>query len=164
MTAVQVRPVDLADAADAAAIVHLLNAYAADPRGGGNPLPEAVRARLVDGLRRTPASRTWLAFLGGEAVGICVGFIGYSTFQALPLLNIHDLAVLPGHRGQGIGRALLAAAQALAVAEGCCKLTLEVQDDNTPARQLYQRFGFRDVRYGDSGPTRFLGKQLGPAS
>jgi ribosomal protein S18 acetylase RimI-like enzyme len=89
-----------------------------------------------------------------------VGFVGYSTFQARPLLNIHDLAVLPGRRGRGTGRALLAAAEAQALAEGCCKLTLEVQDDNTPARQLYDRFGFRDVRYGDSGPTRFLGKTL----
>jgi ribosomal protein S18 acetylase RimI-like enzyme len=35
-----------------------------------------------------------------------------------------------------------------------------VQDDNTPARNLYDRFGFRDVVYGDSGPTRFLGKKL----
>ncbi len=164
MTTVQVRSADLADAADAAAIVLVLNAYAADPRGGGKALPDAIQARLVEGLRQTPGARVWLALDGPDAVGVCVGFLGYSTFQALPLLNIHDLAVLPGRRGRGTGRALLAAAEALAVAEGCCKLTLEVQDDNTPARRLYESFGFRDVRYGDSGPTRFLGKQLGPPS
>jgi ribosomal protein S18 acetylase RimI-like enzyme len=164
MTTVQVRPADLADESDAAAIVLLLNAYATDPRGGGKPLPDAVQARLVAGLRRTPASRVWLALEGDKAVGVCVGFLGFSTFQALPLLNIHDLAVLPGQRGRGTGRALLAAAEAQALAEGCCKLTLEVQDDNAPARRLYESFGFRDVRYGDSGPTRFLGKQMGPAS
>jgi ribosomal protein S18 acetylase RimI-like enzyme len=162
MTTVQVRRADLDDAADAAAIVQLLDAYAADPRGGGKPLPDAVRARLVAGLRQTPASRVWLAFDNLKAIGVCVGFVGYSTFQALPLLNIHDLAVLPGHRGLGAGRALLAAAEALARAEACCKLTLEVQEDNSPARQLYESFGFRDVRYGDSGPTRFLGKAIGP--
>lgn len=160
MTSVQVRPADLSDESDAAAIVLLLNAYAADPRGGGNPLPDAVQSRLVSGLRRTPASRVWLAFDGDEAVGVCVGFLGFSTFQALPLLNIHDLAVLAGKRGRGTGRALLAAAQAQALAEGCCKLTLEVQDDNSPARGLYEDFGFRDVRYGDSGPTRFLSKVI----
>jgi ribosomal protein S18 acetylase RimI-like enzyme len=59
-----------------------------------------------------------------------------------------------------VGRALLAAAEAHARATGCCKLTLEVQDDNTPARGLYASCGFRDVTYGDSGPTRFLGKAL----
>jgi ribosomal protein S18 acetylase RimI-like enzyme len=105
-------------------------------------------------------ARVWLAFDGADAVGVCVGFIGFSTFEARPLLNIHDLAVLPGQRGRGTGRALLAAAEASARAEDCCKLTLEVQDDNTPARQLYDRFGFRDVRYGDSGPTRFQSKRL----
>ena len=118
----------------------------------------------MTGLRQTPGSRVWLAFDGSTAVGVCVGFVGYSTFQALPLLNIHDLAVLPGQRGRGIGRALLATAEAQARTEGCCKLTLEVQDDNIPARRLYESFGFRDVRYGDSGPTRFLGKQMGPAA
>jgi ribosomal protein S18 acetylase RimI-like enzyme len=164
MTTVQVRPADFGDPADAAAIVFLLNAYAADPRGGGKPLPDAVQGRLVAGLRQSPGSRAWLAFDGRDAVGVCVGFVGYSTFQALPLLNIHDLAVLPGQRGRGTGRALLTAAEAQALAEGCCKLTLEVQDDNTPARRLYESFGFRDVRYGDSSPTRFLGKQLGPTS
>jgi ribosomal protein S18 acetylase RimI-like enzyme len=159
-TGVQVRRAELHADADAAAIVHLLNAYAADPRGGGVPLADTVRSRLVAGLRKHPMARVWLAFDGTAAVGVCVGFIGFSTFEALPLLNIHDLAVLPGQRGRGTGRALLAAAEASARAEGCCKLTLEVQDDNTPARQLYDRLGFRDVRYGDSGPTRFQSKRL----
>jgi len=158
--AITVRRADLDDAGDAAAIVQLLNAYASDPRGGGEPLTAAVQQRLVAGLRAHPGARVWLAFDGTAAVGVCAGFIGYSTFRAQPLLNIHDLAVLPGRRGRGIGRALLAAAEAHARAADCCKLTLEVQDDNTPARQLYERFGFQDVRYGESGPTRFLGKPL----
>ena len=95
-TGVKVRAADLQDDADAAAIVHLLNAYATDPRGGGVPLSDAVQSRLVAGLREHPMARVWLAFDGAAAVGVCVGFIGYSTFEALPLLNIHDLAVLPG--------------------------------------------------------------------
>jgi ribosomal protein S18 acetylase RimI-like enzyme len=160
MTTVQVRRANLDDATDGAAIVLLLNAYAADPRGGGQPLPDEVQQRLVAGLRATPGARVWLAFDGTAAAGVCVAFLGYSTFQARPLLNIHDLAVLPAQRGRGTGRALLAAAQAQALTEGCCKLTLEVQEGNDPARRLYERFGFADVRYGDSGPTRFLGKPL----
>ncbi len=157
---VEVRAASLEDARDAAAVVMLLDAYASDPRGGGEPLSAQVRARLVPGLRAHPTSRAWLAFEAGEPVGVCVGFVGFSTFRAMPLLNIHDLAVLPAARGRGIGRALLAAAEAHARASGCCKLTLEVQEDNTPARSLYARFGFRDVTYGASGPTRFLGKPL----
>ncbi len=158
--AITVRRANLGAAADAALIVSLIDAYARDPRGGGTPLPQDVRERLVPGLAAHPTSRAWLAFDGDVAVGVCVGFLGYSTFAAQPLLNIHDLAVLPGHRGRGVGRALLAGAEQGARAEGCCKLTLEVLEDNLPARSLYEAFGFHDVRYGDSGAMKFLGKPL----
>jgi ribosomal protein S18 acetylase RimI-like enzyme len=160
MTTVLVRRANLHDATDAQAVLQLLNAYASDPRGGGAPLPDDVQARLIPDLRAMPTARVWLALEVAHATGVCVGFVGYSTFRARPLLNIHDLAVLPGQRGRGTGQALLAAAEAGAQAEGCCKLTLEVQDDNAPALKLYERFGFREVRYGNSGPTRFLSKPL----
>lgn len=158
----QIRLANLDDPADAAAIIAVLDSYASDPRGGGQPLSPQVKARLIPGLGAHPTTRVWLAFDAGQAIGLCVGFVGFSTFQARPLLNIHDLAVVPGRRGGGVGRALLAAAESHARAAGCCKLTLEVQDDNLPARRLYERFGFRDVVYGDSGPTRFLGKPIDP--
>lgn len=158
--AVQVREANLVDAGDAQAVIAVLDSYARDPRGGGTPLADDVRARLVPALRAHPTTLVLLAFEATRPVGLLVGFWGLSTFAARPLLNIHDLAVVPGQRGRGTGRALLMAAQSRAQARGCCRLTLEVQDDNTPARTLYQRFGFQDVRYGDSGPTRFLAKPL----
>ena len=148
------------DPGDANAVVDVLDSYASDPRGGGVPLTADVRARLVPALRDHPTTLVLLAFLDGEPVGLSIGFIGFSSFAARRLLNIHDLAVRPGFRGRGIGRALLSAAEASARRRDCYKLTLEVQDDNTPARTLYDRFGFRDVVYGDSGPTRFLSKKI----
>ena len=36
---------------------------------------------------------------------------------------------------------------------GCCKLTLEVQEDNMRARTLYESFGFADFLVGDSAAT-----------
>jgi len=42
----------------------------------------------------------------------------------------------------------------------CCKLTLEVQDDNRRARALYDRCGFGDAVVGSARPTRFLCKLL----
>lgn len=160
LTPTWVRAANLGDARDSAAVVMLLDAYAADPRGGGVPLTADVRARLAVDLRKVPSARAWLAFDGEQPVGVCVGFFGYSTFRARPLLNLHDVAVLAAHRGRGVGHALLEAAEAHAREHGCCKLTLEVQDDNTPARKLYERFGFRDVVYGNSQATRFLNKLL----
>jgi len=157
---IEVRLANLDSAADAAAIVAVLDSYASDPRGGSTPLSAEVKARLIPGLAAHPTTRVWLAFDAGQAIGLCVGFMGFSTFRAQPLINIHDLAVVPGRRGGGVGRALLTAVEQHARDAGCCKLTLEVQDDNHPARLLYERFGFRNVVYGDSGPTRFLGKDL----
>ncbi|HSG65184.1 MAG TPA: GNAT family N-acetyltransferase [Gammaproteobacteria bacterium] len=157
----RIREVDYADPRDADAVVAVLDSYASDPVGGGRGLPADVRGRLVPSLRDHSTSLVLLAELDGAAVGIAVCFWGLSTFRARPLLNIHDLAVLPQYRGQGIGRALLSAAEGHARENGCCRLTLEVQDDNRPARELYRRFGFDDVLYDDTGPTRFLAKPLG---
>jgi ribosomal protein S18 acetylase RimI-like enzyme len=139
----------------------MLDVYARDPKGDGKPLPDDVRERLIPGLRAHPTTVALLAFDDQRAVGVAVCFVGFSTFQARPLLNVHDLAVRPGCRGQGIGEALLAAAEAEARRRGCGKLTLEVQDDNHPARRLYQRVGFTDFTLaGAELPTRFLSKLL----
>jgi ribosomal protein S18 acetylase RimI-like enzyme len=101
-----------------------------------------------------------LAFADQRPVGMAICFFGFATFQARPLLNIHDLAVVPDYRGQGIGRALLGEAEKRALGHGCCKLTLEVRDDNRPARALYESFGFTDFVVGKAVPTRFLSKAL----
>lgn len=156
----RVREADFSDPRDANGIVTVLNSYAVDPIGGGRTLTSDVRDRLVPSLRDHPTTLVLLAFVENEPVGIAVCFFGLSTFLARPLLNIHDLAVLPQFRGKGVGRALLRAAEDRARREGCCKLTLEVRDDNAPARALYQRFGFGNFVLGDSVPTRFLAKVL----
>ena len=62
--------------------------------------------------------------------------------QAKSVLNVHDLAVLPSYRRQGVGRALLQAVIAAAEAEGCGKVTLEMVGSNAKARALYESMGF----------------------
>ena len=154
-------PIDVIDAdfdnpAHADAIVTLIDAYARDPMGGGASLPAAVRRDLVAGLRAHPTTVVALAFDGREPVGIAVGFVGFSTFAARPLLNIHDLAVRPAYRGRGVGRGLLAHVEAVARARGCRKLTLEVRDDNERAQRLYRAVGFGN----EDAPMRFWTKRL----
>jgi ribosomal protein S18 acetylase RimI-like enzyme len=156
---VVIRRADLANAEDAAALVDVLDSYASDPMGGGQPLSVDVRNRLPGALRDHPTALVLLAFAGARAAGLAVCFEGFSTFQARPLLNIHDLAVRPEWRGQGIGRALLTAVEAEAARRGCVKLTLEVLDANMRARRLYESFGFGDFTIGSS-PMRFMTKLL----
>jgi ribosomal protein S18 acetylase RimI-like enzyme len=52
------------------------------------------------------------------------------------------MAVEPAMRGEGIGRAMLAAAEAHAIAAGMPSMSLMVTDENAPARALYDRAGF----------------------
>jgi GNAT superfamily N-acetyltransferase len=155
----RIREANFADARDAAGIVHVLDSYAGDPKGGGQPLPSDVKERVIAVLREHPTTLVLLALVDEEPIGIAVCFYGISTFRARPLLNVHDLAVLPHYRGHGVGRALLAAVEEHARRKGCCKLTLEVQDENARARTLYQQFGFEDFVVASSA-TRFLMKPL----
>jgi ribosomal protein S18 acetylase RimI-like enzyme len=152
---------DLAQPAHQDAIVRLINAYARDPMGNGRDLPEQVCAALIPGLQKHPTTLVFLAWYGEEAVGIAVCFVGFSTFAARPLINIHDLAVMPAYRQQGVGRLLLERVEAKGQELGCCKLTLEVRADNHPAQQLYQHVGFQHIEYGGEA-TRvwFLEKRL----
>jgi len=85
---------DFDNAAHRAGILDVLNSYAADPVGGGETLGPDVRERLVPALRDHPTGLVLLAIAEERPVGIAVCFLGFSTFLARPLLNIHDLAVL----------------------------------------------------------------------
>ena len=142
MPPITVRRADYASALDRTALVDLLGAYAIDPMGGGAPLADEVRASLCDRLAQVPLAISFIAWLEGEAVGLVNCFEGFSTFKARPLLNVHDLVVLPAHRARGVGQALLAAAQKHAQERGCCKLTLEVLSGIARALRSYERFGF----------------------
>ncbi len=155
--------VDLADYVnprDAADVIALLDAYARDPMGGGLPLAEDVKARLAGDLAANPHAFSLLARLDNRPVGLANCFMGYSTFAAAPLVNIHDLAVLPGHRGTGIGRALLAAVETEALKRGAIKVTLEVLSGN-PARHLYAACGYGDYQLDPAtGHALFWQKRL----
>jgi GNAT superfamily N-acetyltransferase len=151
---------DYADPRDVADLVALLDAYARDPMGGGEPLAESVKARLPGDLAANPHAFSLLARIGEAAVGLANCFVGYSTFAAAPLVNIHDLAVLPGYRGAGIGKALLAAIEAEALKRGACKITLEVLGGN-PARHLYAACGYGDYQLDpEAGTAMFWQKRL----
>lgn len=137
-----IRAVDLADAADMAQYLDLLDAYARDPMGAGQPLPTTVRERLARDLAHLPGAHCLLARYGETAVAVATCFLGYSTFRARPLLNIHDIAVLPGWRGRSVARQLLAAIADLAKELDCCRITLEVREDNPRALGVYASAGF----------------------
>lgn len=56
--------------------------------------------------------------------------------------HISDLIVAPAGRGQGVGKVLMAKAEAWAISEGYERLTLNVFAGNERARKLYEELGF----------------------
>ena len=156
-----VRQADLESDSDQAAVLLMLNEYAQEPMGAGKELPDDVQQRLIPGLRAHPTTLVFLAFVGDQPVGIATCFYGYSTFAARPLINISDLYVRENMRGSGLGKQLLEAVETAARESGCCKLTLEVQENNRRAQAVYQSFGFSQaVHVEESGGCLFLSKPL----
>ena len=156
-----VLPLDLSDPAQAETWLELLDHYAQDPMGGGDGLSEYAKLNLVATMREVPGFHGALAWRDGLAVGLIDCFAGFSTFAARPLLNVHDIVVRDGWRGQGIGQALLAWAEERARQLGCCKLTLEVLSNNTRAMASYERAGFQPyVLAPEAGQALFLQKYL----
>jgi len=146
------------------ALVDLLDAYAQDPTGGGEPLSDFAKANLPAALQARPNMFSVLAFddaLAGLPVGLVNCVEGFSTFACQPLVNIHDVVVAASHRGQRIGEQMLALVEQLARERGACKLTLEVLSGNAPAAKLYRRIGFDNYQLEPSmGHAQFMQKWL----
>lgn len=147
----------------AQAVIALVDHYSRDPMGDGRPLPAGVRRGLVPGLRAHPTTRCFLARRGGEALGLAVCFLGFNTFSARRLLNVHDLIVAPAARGRGIGRRLMEHVESAARQLGCAALTLEVRGDNLRAQGLYRSLGFQGGAFEPPVPHyAFWRKELDP--
>lgn len=85
--------------------------------------------------REFDASLCFVAAAAGEPVGFVLCWT--SSF-------VKDVVVNPGWRRHGIGTALLSSALGDLRRRGHRAATLKMHADNTAARRLYDRFGFRD--------------------
>ena len=95
---------DLSRAEHQHALLTMLEAYMLDPMEGGVPLSAQVKRDLVPGLRAHPACYVLLAYQAGAPVGFAICFLGFSTFMARPLINIHDIFVERLSAGSGSAR------------------------------------------------------------
>ena len=94
------------------------------------------------GIRESIQSETTIALLAENTEGELGYLMARLSGEEGEILN---LAVLPGHRRQGVGRRLLEQGLALLIGRGVREAYLEVRESNLAARDLYQGFGFRPV-------------------
>jgi RimJ/RimL family protein N-acetyltransferase len=101
------------------------------------PFDRAERRRLTLAALANPTLEGWFV---AETDGRIVGHIGLhlAGYGVVTL----GMLVLEGHRGKGVGTALMAQGVEWARAAGAHKVALEVWPDNEAALALYQRQGF----------------------
>ncbi|WP_084637516.1 GNAT family N-acetyltransferase [Paludibacterium yongneupense] len=146
--ALVVRELDLSDPAEQRLLVELTDLYARDAMGAGRGLEQEVKLKLGAAVARHPTTFAYVAEEDGIPLGHALCFLGFSSFYAQTTVNIHDLSVVAGARGKGIGHLLLQAVESAARKHDCAKLLLEVRDDNAIARHLYSSAGFHPYRCG----------------
>jgi ribosomal protein S18 acetylase RimI-like enzyme len=104
-----------------------------------------VASRIEDirdkGFGADPAFEALIAERDGAAVGFCLFFESFSTFDGRRGAYVQDIYVSEAARGTGLGRRLLAAAAAISRARGGSYLRLSVEAENDRAQAFYARVG-----------------------
>jgi ribosomal protein S18 acetylase RimI-like enzyme len=98
-----------------------------------------IEELLPDGLD-TPNSLLRTGRDGDEVVGWL--WLALPGGRRPTMAWVHNVVVLPGHRGRGYGRALMRAAEAEVAARGIGRLGLNVFAANTTAVALYESLGY----------------------
>jgi GNAT superfamily N-acetyltransferase len=90
-----------------------------------------------------PVGEALVAERDGRLVGYALFYPTMSSFRTRTMLWLEDLFVEESERGQGTGRALVAALARLAVERGHARIDWHVLDWNEPSIEFYQRLGAR---------------------
>ncbi|MFT3967828.1 MAG: GNAT family N-acetyltransferase [Sphingobium sp.] len=119
-------------------------------RANGQPEPQRVAHERLVGLIALPCGFATIR-RDGEAVAF-----GMAVLEGGDA-GLFDIVVSPGHRGQGLGRAVTATLLGWAAVAGAERAYLQVHRDNRPALNLYGSLGFRAVydyhyRVAPAGP------------
>lgn len=117
---------------------------------------EGIRQDLLKHLEDQPANS--YLFVAENTDGVRVGFIHLQRtedfFTGRSNCHISDLAVVPAHEGNGVGKALLKHAEAWAREHHCQMVTLAVFPGNVRARGLYQASGYAEDLLRLAKPVR----------
>lgn len=155
---------DYSDPRQGEDLLYLLDIYSLDEMGGSAPLDKEVRRSLLQELSKLPHAFSVLCYVNDQPAGLINCFEAFSTFKGQPLVNVHDVMVAPGYRGLGLSQIMMARVEEIAKEKGCCKITLEVLEGNTVARNAYEKFGFSAYELDHAlGKALFLQKQFDDA-
>jgi GNAT superfamily N-acetyltransferase len=96
-------------------------------------------------LLRHPGTTVWLADNGSPVAGITLHILPNMTCNAAPYALVENVVTDSSHRGQGIGRGLMAHVLDRALAQGCYKVML-LTGVERGAQAFYRACGFSDTQ------------------
>jgi GNAT superfamily N-acetyltransferase len=140
-------PIRRAGASDAEEVARLLRDFNAEYGDPAPPQEEmAARIRALLGLGDT------VILLSGEPA-CAVSVMRFRPGLWSPRLEcwLAELYVVPGRRGQGLGRALMEESMAVARAQGADTMELGTGEADVAARALYESLGFTNREHGPDG-------------
>jgi ribosomal protein S18 acetylase RimI-like enzyme len=136
--------VDLHNPVHCDQVIKLLNDYMNDHMGNNRPMPKELGPQIISGLKKHTGFLGFFVLADDQFAGLANCNVNFSTFQAKPLINIHDFIVAPECRNIGAGSFLLQGIVNYACQNGFCRVNLEVREDNVTAKSLYKKNGFTD--------------------
>ena len=141
-----------AEPADVEAVGRLLDAFNRE-YDEATPGPQWLAARV----RELLAGGDTAVLVGGSGPdGLAVLRLRASLWSGALECYLAELYVVPAHRGQGLGRALLEAAIETARQRGCDHMDLGTSEDDVAARALYERLGFTNREHDAAGPIMYV--------
>ena len=108
----------------------------------GEPSDAASSRRWLEQCLDSGRLRAFVAEDDGDLVGFATTIEVPASLRLAHFWLIRDLFVLPGHRGLGVGHAILASVRAAAVESHAVRLTVQTEDDNNAALRLYADAGY----------------------
>ena len=124
-----------------AGTIHALVIELAAAIGGTRKVASRVEDIRDQGFGADPAFEALIAERGGAAVGLCLFFESFSTWDGRRGVYVQDIYVSEAARGLGLGRRLLAEAAAISRARGGSYLRVSVEAENDRAQAFYRRIG-----------------------
>jgi GNAT superfamily N-acetyltransferase len=129
-----------AGAVEAGVLVAMCGEHARYERAAYDPTGKAgLLEKALSG--RNPRLLAWIAEAKGTAIGYAAATPDFSTWSANHFLHMDCLFVREGHRGRGVGAAMMDVLVDFARQTGYSQLQWQTPDWNTDAERFYLRRG-----------------------
>jgi ribosomal protein S18 acetylase RimI-like enzyme len=141
-----------ADPGDAEAIGRLLHDFNTE-YDDITPGPEALAKRVRELIS---SGETIVLLAGGGPDGLAVLRFRTAIWTSGLECYLAELYVVPNRRGQGLGRALMETALAVAREQGADHMDLGTSEEDVAARALYESLGFDNREGKPDGPVNYF--------